>query len=201
MINNSSIPYLNPCSNNSNLISASGSIPCINPLGSPILSSFGGKIPNPTTQIKQFYAPDNSSSFTNTWNYSLNPILPNELITLTPTIQSTSLNVYIPGDLTVMGTIHNPSDEKLKEDISDIYEYELDALLDIKPKSFTFKNDSNNINHYGIIAQDLEKILPCLVTEDKENKFINYIELIPLLIGKIQLIQKELDELKNKLEL
>ena len=32
------------------------------------------------------------------------------------------------------------------------------------------------------------------------NKYINYLELIPLLIGKIQLMQKEIDDLKEKVE-
>lgn len=188
-----------PCTTNSynNIISAAGSIPCINPLGSPVLSSFGGKVPNTTTQIKQFYATDNSNTSSNTWTYSRNPILPNDLVTLTPTIQSTSLNVYIPGDLTVMGSIHNPSDEKLKQNIHDLQQYEFNKILEIEPKTFSFKKDINNINHFGIIAQDLEKIIPCLVSEDKDNKYINYLELIPLMIGKIKLMQQELDELKN----
>ena len=188
-----------PCTTNSynNIISAAGSIPCVNPLGSPILSSFGGKVPNTTTQIKQFYATDNSNSNTSTWVFSVNPISPNDIL-LTPTIQSTSLNVYIPGDLTVIGTIRNPSDEKLKQNISDLNVHEFDKILEIEPKTFSFKNDVDNIKHFGIIAQDLENILPCLVSEDKDNKYINYLELIPLMIGKIKLIQEELDELKNK---
>jgi len=177
-----------------NLVTASGSIPSLNPLGSQILSSFGGKVPDPTSQIKQFYATDNSNS--NYWLYSINPLLPSKII-LTSTIQSPLLNVVIPGDLTVIGTINNPSDEKLKKNINDLDEDEFNKILDLKPKSFSFKKDVGNINHYGFIAQDLEKIIPCLVSEDKDNKYINYLELIPLLIGKIQLMQKELDDLKK----
>jgi hypothetical protein len=184
--------------NSSNLITAAGSIPCLNPFGSPVLSSFGGKVPNPTTQIKQFYATDNSNASSSAWIYDVNPILPNEFITLTPTVQSSSLNVYIPGDLTVMGTILNPSDEKLKQNISDLDHYEFNKILEIEPKSFSFKNDSDDRKHFGIIAQDLEQIIPCLVSEDIHNKYINYLELIPLMIGKIKDMQKELDELKNR---
>jgi hypothetical protein len=32
----------------------SGSIPSVNPLGQPTLSSFGGRVANLTSQIKQF---------------------------------------------------------------------------------------------------------------------------------------------------
>lgn len=189
-----------PCfsNNNNNLVSASGSIPCVNPLGSPVLSSFGGKVPNPTTQIKQFFATDNSIS-SNSWFYSVNPLLPNEIITLTPTIQSSTLNIIIPGDLTVNGTIYHPSDINLKENICDLQKEEINKILDIKTKSFSFKKDKSCVQHFGIIAQELEEIIPCLVSEDKNSKFINYLEFIPLLIGKIQLMEKELNDLKNKL--
>ena len=36
-------------------ISASGSILALNSNGAPVLSAFGGKIPTPTANIKQFY--------------------------------------------------------------------------------------------------------------------------------------------------
>ena len=49
-----------------------------------------------------------------------------------------------------------------------------------------------------------ETFFPELVTikpDKKENiKAINYLEILPLLVGKIQKMQNEIDELKNKLQ-
>jgi hypothetical protein len=58
--------------------------------------------------------------------------------------------------------------------------------------------------HYGFIAQDFEKEYPELVTikpdKTKQNiKAINYLEIIPLLVSKIQIMQKEIDELREEL--
>jgi len=93
----------------------------------------------------------------------------------------------------------------LKENIEDIDEDEFDRILTIRPKKYSFINDNKNKTHYGLIAQDLETIYPELVTtnhheadegEVQDIKSINYVELIPILICKIQQMQKEIDELK-----
>jgi len=177
-------------------IPASSSIPSVNPLGSPLLSSFGGKVPNPTSQIKQFFTSDTGS---NTWFYkNINNNTNNKI--LTPTIQSNALNVYIPGDLTVNGTIINPSDVILKENIKDISEEEHNKILEIKPKTYNFKDDIHKKEHFGIIAQDLQDVLPQLVSEVQNKQHVNYLELIPLMISKMQKMQEEIDELKKTLK-
>ena len=75
--------------------------------------------------------------------------------------------------------------------------------MNLKPNSFMFNDDSSNRIHYGFIAQDLENEYPELV-QNKPNKMytnnlksVNYLEIIPLLVHKIQLMQKEIDELKE----
>ena len=91
------------------------SIPTQNPLGAPTLTNYGGKVPDPTSNIKQFYTSDTNA---NTWYYKNNGI--NKSPILTPSIKST--NVLILGDLTVQGTFTNPSDFHLKDDICEIPE-------------------------------------------------------------------------------
>jgi hypothetical protein len=77
--------------------------------------------------------------------------------------------------------------------------------MDIHPKSFTFKNDLTKSTHFGFIAQEIEQVFPNLVKtaigEDKrECKCVNYLEMIPLLLLKIQDLQAQIDELKSKKE-
>jgi hypothetical protein len=116
-------------------------------------------------------------------------------------------NILIPKDLFVVGSINNPSDVSLKANITPIENSEL--LFDLEPKQYTFLQDERDDRlHYGIIAQDLERIYPNLVNEIVLDvttiKTVNYMELIPLLICQIKAlnndliqIKKELDELKK----
>ena len=65
-----------------------------------------------------------------------------------------------------------------------------------------FKNDiSSNANQeIGLLAQDVEKVLPNLVFTDNEGKkLVDYISLIPILIKAIDEQQKEINELKSRL--
>lgn len=51
--------------------------------------------------------------------------------------------------------------------------------------------------HYGLLAQDLQKIFPGLVNDKEDVLSINYIELIPMLIQAVQDLNAELQELKQ----
>lgn len=114
---------------------------------------------------------------------------------ITPSDQTK--NILIPKDLFVVGSINNPSDVSLKTNIEPIHNSEL--LFQIEPKQYTFRGDERL--HYGIIAQDLERIYPNLVNEVVLDvatiKTVNYLELIPLLLCQIKVLKEELDELKK----
>ena len=172
-------------------VQASGSIPSLSPGNSaPLPGTFGGKTPTPGSSIKQFYASDSSYDG---WYYKNKT-----------TIQSLTSNVYIPGDLTVGGTIVNTSDLLFKENIQDISQEEFENVLKIQPKKYHFKDDSQKKEHYGVIAQELELLYPELIREhddpDKTKKHVNYLEIIPLLIGKMKQMQQEIDELKETIQ-
>lgn len=85
----------------------------------------------------------------------------------------------------------------------------LEKVLAINSYSFNYTNNSEisfdqNI-HYGYIAQEVEHIIPELVSTDRFGyKKINYIEMIPILSNAIReqndnidMIQKELTKLKS----
>ena len=126
-------------------------------------------------------------------------------ITLIPT--NDSANVYITNDLIIGGSLNNPSDIKLKENIKPIDPEYINNIMKINPKQYNYKNDVNKKIHYGIIAQDLEELMPELVSNfkinenekenEKENEFkmINYLELIPLLIIKIQELENKINKI------
>lgn len=112
-------------------------------------------------------------------------------------------NVYIPGDLFVDGTITSPSDIKLKKNVALLEDETAEKLMNLKPSSFEFKDDPSSHIHYGFIAGELETEYPELVHNKPDVihsnvKGINYLEIIPLLVHKIQLMQKEIDLLKEK---
>ena len=92
------------------------------------------------------------------------------------------------------------SDRKLKDNIQDIPTASLDNLASLKCKQYTFINDPLKNIHYGYIAQDVEQVYPHLVMENAEQiKSINYIELIPLLVEKINNLESEIIQLKNNI--
>lgn len=99
----------------------------------------------------------------------------------------------------VEGSLTNSSDITLKKNIENIPKEDNGNILNLEPRIFTYKNDVKEQKHFGLIAQDVEKIYPNLVSNQVGYKTVNYIEIIPLLISKIKEMQDEISILKNKL--
>ena len=111
------------------------------------------------------------------------------------TPQDQTKTVMIPNDLLVLGSINNPSDIILKDNIEQI---NIDDFNKLNPISFTFKDDDKNKKHYGFIAQELEIVYPELVTNTELGfKSVNYIEMIPILLSQMKNMQMEIDKLKE----
>ncbi len=157
-------------------------------------TNYSGRQPNPTANVKEFY---NGSAAASLWTTTLH--LNTQVITpATPSIKS----LYIPGNLYVDGSIINPSDIHLKDNIREISNEKADELLKIGTKQFTLRTDISKHIHYGFIAQEFEHVFPELVTikPDKNManiKAINYLEVVPLLVHKVQQMQKEINELRD----
>ena len=155
------------------------------------VANYGGRQPSNTQGVKQFVVTSNDYSVP--WTYKR---VENRTAFITPVDKNKP--VLIDNDLYVNGSIFNPSDNILKENIFKINNLKSDLILNLESVEFTFKNDVKQKIHYGFIAQDIEKLYPELVEKsDIGYKTVNYIELIPLLVSKIQDQQKQIDELKK----
>ena len=92
------------------------------------------------------------------------------------------------------------SDERLKKNIKRI-ESPLDTVMKLEGVTFDWKKDDRN--SMGLIAQEVEKYLPYLVTESKSlnsdemSKKLNYNGLIGLLLESIKELKTEIDDLKS----
>jgi hypothetical protein len=157
------------------------------------VANYGGKQPDNFQDTKQFIASPVSQAL---WIYK--KIQPLGLIVQTPADKTKP--VYINNDLYVNGSIYNTSDAYLKENIVQLQKDKIDNLLKLNPVEYSFKRDTNAKLHYGFIAQEVEKIYPELVTNSGElgYKTVNYIEMIPLLVSKIQYMQDEINMLLEK---
>jgi hypothetical protein len=102
-------------------------------------------------------------------------------------------NVSITGDLDVLGDISSSSDINLKENIKTV-ENSLDTLTQLRGVSFDWKETGKS--SYGVIAQELEEILPELV-KNGEVKSVNYNGLIGVLIEAVKELSEEVKELKK----
>jgi hypothetical protein len=98
------------------------------------------------------------------------------------------------------------SDKKLKDNITPI-ENALDKVSQIQGVEFDWKPLSdekkrsihgNEGHDVGVIAQEIEKVLPEVVTtRDNGYKAVKYEKIIPLLVEAIKELQAEVQELKN----
>ena len=87
----------------------------------------------------------------------------------------------------------------------------LDKILQLQPSSFKWKINAKE-KDVGLIAQEVEKIIPEIVNETVSigyteefldgdtHKTVDYAKLSIYLIGAVQEQQKQIDELKKKLE-
>lgn len=88
------------------------------------------------------------------------------------------------------------SDRSLKDHIMPLLN--TSAILDVEPKRFVWRE--TNQEDVGIIAQDVEKVFPEFVYEnDNGIKTVDYAKLVVPLLGVVREQQKEIDELKARL--
>ena len=111
-------------------------------------------------------------------------------------VSSTKLT-YVPSTGTLSSTvITSTSDEKLKTNISTI-QNPIDTIKQLRGVEYNWKD--NGQKSMGVIAQEVEKTLPYLVVESNDGKSVMYQNMIGLLIEAIKEQQKQIDELRGKL--
>lgn len=103
------------------------------------------------------------------------------------------------------------SSARVKENVHDITDEESKKILELEVKKFDYIEEVGGTkNQYGVIAEDVAKIMPSVVTipdEYDENKTlkelnynvpqVDYTKFIPHLIKMVQSQQKEIEELKE----
>ncbi|MBX2946411.1 MAG: tail fiber domain-containing protein [Cyclobacteriaceae bacterium] len=90
------------------------------------------------------------------------------------------------------------SDFRLKKNINNL-QYGLKEVMALRPVSYILKSDSLENTSLGLIAQEVQDIIPDVVTVgDDEEKLLGmrYTELVPVLIKAIQEQQQIIDNLK-----
>jgi hypothetical protein len=88
------------------------------------------------------------------------------------------------------------SDRTMKTDFQDITS-PLDKLVQIKGLFYRYLADPVNTKRVGVIAQDVQSVLPEAVTENVDGILgVSYTELVPLLIESCKQLKSEVDTLK-----
>ena len=104
------------------------------------------------------------------------------------------------GAISVSGTATSfltSSDYRLKEDLQDFNG--LEKVSEIKVYDFKWKTDENR--SYGVMAHELEEVLPQAVNGKKdaeEMQKVDYSKIVPILVKSIQELKKEIEILKSK---
>jgi len=110
------------------------------------------------------------------------------------------------GDFSNDVVAFSTSDKRLKENIKPL-DNALEKVLKISGVSFDWKElteeekktiHGNEGHDVGVIAQEIEEVLPEVVTErDSGYKAVKYEKIVPLLIQAIKEQQQQIEELKN----
>jgi hypothetical protein len=109
------------------------------------------------------------------------------------TIQQT---LTVVGNTLIQGTLTETSDISLKENILPL-ESSLDKVLQLKGVSFN-KKDTPELKEIGFIAQEVEAVIPELVSETEDGiKTVSYSRVTAVLVETIKEQQAQIDELKE----
>jgi hypothetical protein len=118
----------------------------------------------------------------------------------------------IGGTIRVVTTLYT-SDSRVKKDIIDLPQSKVNGLYSLKSKSYKFddsklsqfgitSDESTKREHFGFLAQDIQKVYPELVYEDSLGSLsIDYIGMIPILLESIKSLKLEVDALKSQINI
>jgi hypothetical protein len=112
--------------------------------------------------------------------------------------------LHVAGTITHEGIVQL-SDAKFKKNLLSLND-PLSKIVRLEGVSYEWKTEEYKDRgfpegrHYGVIAQEVEKVLPDLVKEAPDGtKTVAYTEIIPVLIEAIKEQQKEIEQLKKAL--
>ncbi|MDI1354624.1 MAG: tail fiber domain-containing protein, partial [bacterium] len=131
----------------------------------------------------------------------------------------TNYAVYASGNLAYTGALQSISDQRFKDDIQPLTGA-LDKLMKLQPKTYNMKvaeydyMNFSKTRQFGLIAQEVEEVLPELVEkgvnpgpvdaktreplgEEITFKTMNYLGLTPVIIQAIKEQQQQIEDLKK----
>lgn len=161
-------------------------------------------IPNTTTRLASFRS-SASSNLCNTGSevvaiYSSGKISSQSDIEAQGNIVSHG-NIYAYGDVIAYYTT---SDKRLKKNIKKLPNA-LDTVGKLNGYEFVFNDEApehlRNKKSYGVIAQEVQEVLPYAVEERKNNNNtlgVDYEKLVPILIEAINELNKKIDKLSKE---
>ena len=154
----------------------------------------------------QFYVTQKlqDTNDTNDTNWSSSPYL---AMTIQPTDISSTANIGINNTnpahaLDVVGNVRGSqiiaiSDMRLKENIKPL-ENSLNKVLAMQGVSYNLISDDNKVTHVGVIAQDIEKVLPEVVNTDQNDmKSVAYGNITAVLIEAVKELQEKVLQLES----
>ncbi len=117
-------------------------------------------------------------------------------------VNTTIMRLFENGDLSISGSLSQNSDTRLKKLISPL-KNSLQKIIAIGGYQYYWKENRfrDKKLQTGILAQEVEKQMPELVSEDEEGiKSVNYSGMIPYLIEAVKELKKENDSLRKEID-
>jgi hypothetical protein len=105
-------------------------------------------------------------------------------------------NVCVDGTVTASGAVYS-SDRRLKENIRELTDHDLDTVERIKLKKFNFISDKSKTTTYGVIAQELRNIGMANIVHTNDEGFYG-VDYTSLFILEIASLKREIQRLKNR---
>jgi hypothetical protein len=112
----------------------------------------------------------------------------------TATITTTKMYFNPSTGILSVTDLNSLSDLAYKTDIEPVSK-SLEIINELNPVKFTWTD--NKKTSYGVVAQELEKVLPELVHTNNGVKSVSYQPLIAFLISAVQQLQIQINELKR----
>lgn len=146
-----------------------------------------------TNTRKFLFGQIDSNSNTLPSTYTMNTIMARSIpFTFSNHISSTETTPLLVDGIVKATKFKGYSDEKLKTNVENI-KNGLDIIKKIQGKSFYFIDDESiedKKKSYGVIAQDIQTVIPDIVDTDDEYMTVSYTELIPFLIESVKELEK-----------
>lgn len=83
---------------------------------------------------------------------------------------------------------------RYKENVSDVGSLNSERIYDLKPVSYNYKEDKEKTIQFGLIAEEVAKVIPEMVDFDEQGRpdKVDYAQLIVLLLNELKEVKKAL---------